>query len=850
MSLRRPTTLLGAAFTLTCLAVALLCTAPVSHAADDGFVPLFNGKNLDGWTGDPRLWKVEDGEIVGSTDGVKIDHNTFLMTKKEYGDFILRVKVKLRNHNSGIQFRSEQLPDYVAAGYQADVAEKTYFGMLYEEKKRGIMDYWKAMSPEEQAKIETYVKQGDWNQYEITCEGDHVKLVLNGHTTCDIVDPEGAKKGIIGLQLHAGPEMEVRFKDIEIKDLSSDKQAALLPDIDRTRRERIGARGERFVTPDGFSVEQVATDELTGSLINMTFDPQGRPTVALEREGVALLLDENGDGVYDAKKIFADQVKTAMGMFYLGPGDLLVQSDGPRGPGIYRVTDTDGDDHADKVKRIVKATAGMGEHSPHAIVIGPDGYFYVMYGNHSYPDKKLDQDSPCRGLQEDFLLPRYVDPRGHANSIRAPGGTIQRLDPAMEDLAQFSGGFRNAYDFSITETGEILTFDSDMEWDFGLPWYRPIRVIHAVPGGDYGWRTGSSKMPEYDVDTLPPIDDVGRGSPVGTCVYQHDAYPKRFRGAFFMGDWSRGRIRVMFPERDGATFHGKTLDFLVGEPLNITDLDVGPDGFVYFSVGGRGTEGGVYRVRYDGPGAPAPSTEGILAVLDQPMPRSAWGRLAIEKARESMGKAAWEHGLIDAARNRDLSSERRIRALEALQVHGPQPNHKLLAGLSKDEDPEVRGFAVYLLGTLPWEDVHKALTEALGDDDSLVARHACEALVRAGLNNAMTVDANDDLVRGLFTLLDNPDRFVRYAAELAMERVDRDVWAPLVLNDSIPARPHGALVGLLALIHTQEVSEDSDTIFTKLTEYGQARSERHDLTGLPARGQPGIHPGCGPRRSQ
>src|SRR5690606_16375177 len=123
----------------------------------------------------------------------------------------------------------------------------------------------------------------------------------------------------------------------------------------------------------------------------------------------------------------------------------------------------------------------------------------------------------------------------------------QRLDPAMEDLAQISGGFRNAYDFSITADGELLTFDSDMEWDFGLPWYREIRVIHAVPGGDYGWRTGSSKMPDYYVDTLPPIDDVGRGSPVGTCLYQHTAYPKRFHGAFFMGDWSRGRIRVLFP---------------------------------------------------------------------------------------------------------------------------------------------------------------------------------------------------------------------------------------------------------------------------------------------------------------
>jgi hypothetical protein len=223
MSFRITKRLNRIAFATGMLVMALLALSSPAFAEEAEFVPLFNGKDLEGWDGDLRLWKVENGEIVGSTDGITIDHNTFLSTKEEYSDFVLRAKVKLRNHNSGIQFRSEQLPDYVAAGYQADIAEATYFGMLYEEKKRGIMDYWKAMSPEAQAETQTWVKKGDWNEYEITCKGDHIKLVLNGHTTCDIVDPDGAKKGIIALQLHAGPEMEVRFKDIEIKNLSAEK---------------------------------------------------------------------------------------------------------------------------------------------------------------------------------------------------------------------------------------------------------------------------------------------------------------------------------------------------------------------------------------------------------------------------------------------------------------------------------------------------------------------------------------------------------------------------------------------------------------------------------------------------
>lgn len=189
---------------------------------DDGFAPLFNGKDLDGWQGDERLWRAEDGEIVGSTEGVTIKHNTFLSTEKTYGDFVLRVKVKLRNHNSGVQFRGQQKDDYVVTGYQADMAEQKYFGMLYEEKGRGFMPYWKALSPEEQAAVHAASKPGEWNAFEITCQGDHVKIVLNGKVTCDMEDPDGAKRGVVAFQLHQGPEMEVRFKDIALKRLDAE----------------------------------------------------------------------------------------------------------------------------------------------------------------------------------------------------------------------------------------------------------------------------------------------------------------------------------------------------------------------------------------------------------------------------------------------------------------------------------------------------------------------------------------------------------------------------------------------------------------------------------------------------
>lgn len=180
-------------------------------AAEHGFKPIVNWKNLDGWDGDPRLWSVRNGVIVGSTDGVPIQQNSFLITKKSYANFILRAECKLRNHNSGIQFRSEALPNWVVRGYQADMAEDSYWGSIYEEKgTRGILvDGWKG-------KAEKVVKAQDWNQYEILCDGDHIQLKLNGLVTADLHD-SARKEGIIALQLHAGPPMEVEFRNLRIK---------------------------------------------------------------------------------------------------------------------------------------------------------------------------------------------------------------------------------------------------------------------------------------------------------------------------------------------------------------------------------------------------------------------------------------------------------------------------------------------------------------------------------------------------------------------------------------------------------------------------------------------------------
>lgn len=187
----------------------LLLAALVAAAAEPE--PLFNGKNLEGWDGDPRLWRVEDGMLVGSTDGVTLEANSFLISRRKFTNFHLTLEVKLRNHNSGIQFRSEALPGWVVRGLQADMAEDNWWGSIYDERgTRGvIVNGWKG-------KAETVVRRGDWNRYEVLAKGDFIQLRVNGLITAELKG-EPPREGVLALQLHRGPPMEVRFRNIRIE---------------------------------------------------------------------------------------------------------------------------------------------------------------------------------------------------------------------------------------------------------------------------------------------------------------------------------------------------------------------------------------------------------------------------------------------------------------------------------------------------------------------------------------------------------------------------------------------------------------------------------------------------------
>ena len=184
----------------------------------EGFTPLFDGKTLKGWKGRQSLWKVEGGAICGQTStDFKLKHNDFLYTEKEYENFELTLSYKLGNGNSGVQIRSIVHDDFRITGYQADIAEKRYTGILYDEGRRGIIADVKP------AEVSKFIKKG-WNDYRIVCKGNEITLWINGQQTISYTEKKASipSKGVIAFQLHRGPPMTVYFKDIRIKELPAD----------------------------------------------------------------------------------------------------------------------------------------------------------------------------------------------------------------------------------------------------------------------------------------------------------------------------------------------------------------------------------------------------------------------------------------------------------------------------------------------------------------------------------------------------------------------------------------------------------------------------------------------------
>ena len=382
-------------------------------------------------------------------------------------------------------------------------------------------------------------------------------------------------------------------------------------------KEPLHPKLEKLKLIPGFKAEHIYSpgENEQGSWVGITFDDKGR-MIATDQYGALYRLEIPAIGSEDLtpkveKLIIGSEGEGKIGMGYAqgvlyafnslyvmvnhNPNDAF-----DKGTGLYRIQDTTGDDQYDKITLIKSLKGDPGEHGPHSMILSPDKQsIYIVVGNHiDVPE--MDAYRLPRVWDEDNLFPVIKDPRGHANNRMAPGGWIAKIDPEGNNWELISAGYRNAYDIAFNEAGDLFTYDSDMEWDFGMPWYRPTRICHVTSGSEFGWRTGNQKWSPVYPDNLPATLNIGQGSPTNVMFGTGSNFPEKYRKALFAFDWSFGIIYAVFLEPSGATYSATAEEFISGSPLPLTDGAIGPDGAMYFMTGGRRLQSDVYRIYYDG----------------------------------------------------------------------------------------------------------------------------------------------------------------------------------------------------------------------------------------------------------
>lgn len=383
------------------------------------------------------------------------------------------------------------------------------------------------------------------------------------------------------------------------------------------------AKTAKLKLPPGFHAEHLYSpfDNGNGSWVSMVFDDQQR-LIASDQYGKLYRLElppigekdipakvkveplpfdppvDKGSNDLQQKIVlgYAQGLVWAFNSLYVVVnhlGDSLFE----KGSGLYRIWDTDGNGRFDAIAQI-KSMTGYEEHGPHSIVLAPDKQsFYIIAGNFTGLPKDVDRYRIPRARHRDNLMPDRSNKDGR---VQEAAGWIAKVDSSGAHWELVAAGLRNPFDIAFNEAGEMFTYDSDMEWDIGMPWYRPTRICHVTSGAEFGWRDGNAKFSPAYPDNLPPILNIGQGSPTNLVSAHTSAFPARYRQSLLAFDWSFGIIYAVHLTEQGASYAAEAEEFISGAPLPLTDGVIGPDGALYFLTGGRRLESDLYRVYYKG----------------------------------------------------------------------------------------------------------------------------------------------------------------------------------------------------------------------------------------------------------
>jgi putative heme-binding domain-containing protein len=361
---------------------------------------------------------------------------------------------------------------------------------------------------------------------------------------------------------------------------------------------------EKIKLAPGFRADLIhEVPEGEGSWVAMCVDPKGR-LIASSTAGGLIRITPPPIGSNDPPKL--ERMPVAMGhanglLWAFDSLYVMVCREGvyESGSGVYKVTDTNGDDLLDHAQ-LLRKIHGQGDHGPHALMLSPDGKSITVVCGNATRMTEIQHYQVPPVWKDDLALPKLTG-HGFMLGVGGPAGYIARMSPDGAEWTLVSTGLRNQYDAAYNRDGELFTYDADMEWDLNLPWYRPTRICHLVDGAEFGWRSVSGKWPEDYADSLPPVVNVGRGCPTGVCFGYGAKFPARYQNALYFADWTYGKLYAAHLKEKGATYEADLEVLAEGNPLPLTDLVVNPgDGALYFGVGTRSGGSALYRIYYAG----------------------------------------------------------------------------------------------------------------------------------------------------------------------------------------------------------------------------------------------------------
>ena len=476
----------------------------------------------------------------------------------------------------------------------------------------------------------------------------------------------------------------------------------------------LAAESLGFRVPENFDVSLYAGDDLAHDIFSMTIDARGRVVVS-GRGYIKILEDTDGDGAADKAIPFASFPKGgAYGLYATATNVVCVGDDG-----VWSLADTNGDGRADGDPKLLLQGALQRGHSANGIVRGPDGWFYLACGNDA-------------GINESHaLLP--------SSPVKKPnGGSIVRFPVDGQYSEVVADGLRNPYDLAFSDTGNLFTVDADGERDRHLPWYSPNRLFDIAQGAHHGWVlkgwTHAWNRPAYWPDVAPRVDEIGRGSPTGMLVYRHRSFPERYNSGVFSMCWTYGRIYFfpLIPERSSFRTEREIFLETTGETgFAPVAMEIGPSGNMFVAIGGRGTRGSVFRVRYKDALRPQPAADDLLRrVLSADQPLASWSRATWKPLTTTLKRETFE----SAASNIrfEIPIKERLRALEILvEVYGgitPMLAQKCLLAT----EPELSARAVWALSRsldqLQEPAAHQFFANATHHRSPIVKRAAFEAI--------------------------------------------------------------------------------------------------------------------------